>query len=356
MINPPTVTVLMPVYNGAKYLSEAIESILSQSFTDFELLIINDGSTDNSKAIIQSYSDPRIVYVENPTNLKLIATLNKGLQIAKGKYIVRMDADDISLPTRIERQVLFMEKEPDIGVAGTWVIAIDSEEYPVKYESDSDNIKIRMLLSCHLNHPSTIIRTAIIKQFHLEYPTAHIHAEDYALWLKVLEVSKIGMIEEYLLKYRVHNDKIGTLHYDTQWQQSFELRRQQLAKLTPVSNEEFRLFNSFIYHTTPEHFVYPEPSTFRNANEFLILGAFLKRVIAANERLGIYNPQKFSSFLSEKWKYFCLGHTSSGIKVYQSFFKYSFQEYSPIPPLTRCLFFLKACFKVSPIRKLAAVE
>ena len=118
-----TVTVLMPVYNGEMYLREAIDSILHQTFTDFEFLIINDGSTDNSETIILSYDDSRIRYEKNDSNLKLIATLNKGIELAKGKYIVRMDADDISIPDRIEKQVAFLEKNPDVGICGSWFTA-----------------------------------------------------------------------------------------------------------------------------------------------------------------------------------------------------------------------------------------
>ena len=109
-MSKPLVSVLMAVYNGEKYLLEAIESILNQTYTNFEFLIINDGSTDSTEEIILSYSDQRIRYIKNEQNLKLIASLNKGLDLAKGKYIARMDADDISLPDRLEKQVNFLER------------------------------------------------------------------------------------------------------------------------------------------------------------------------------------------------------------------------------------------------------
>ena len=111
----PKVTVFMPVYNGEKYLNEAIDSILNQTFNDFELLIINDGSTDKSAEIIKSYNDPRIRFVENEENLKLAKTRNKGLELALGEYFVPMDCDDISHPERIQKLVEFMEKNPRAG-------------------------------------------------------------------------------------------------------------------------------------------------------------------------------------------------------------------------------------------------
>src|ERR1017187_7276972 len=118
--NSPYITVLMPVYNAAPFLREAIDSILNQTFKNFELLIINDGSTDNCEEIILTYKDPRIRYIKNETNIKLISTLNKGIKLSKGKYIVRMDADDISFPDRIEKQVNYMETNPAIALCGTW--------------------------------------------------------------------------------------------------------------------------------------------------------------------------------------------------------------------------------------------
>jgi len=114
----PKVTVLMPVYNAEKYLKEAIGSILGQSFSDFEFLIINDGSTDSSVKIIKSYDDPRIRFIANEKNLGVIPTLNKGFALAQGEFIARMDADDISLPKRLELQADFMDKHPEAGAIG----------------------------------------------------------------------------------------------------------------------------------------------------------------------------------------------------------------------------------------------
>ena len=120
----PKITVLMPVYNGEKYLRESVDSILNQTFTDFELLIINDGSTDSSMEILNSYSDSRIRIVTNEVNLRLIKTLNKGIDLATGEYIARMDCDDIADPKRLEIQLQYMEKHPDVAVCGTGVKAV----------------------------------------------------------------------------------------------------------------------------------------------------------------------------------------------------------------------------------------
>lgn len=110
----------MPVYNAQEYIREAIDSILNQTFSDFEFIIINDGSTDNSVEIIKNYNDPRIVLVDNTENKGLVSVLNQGLQLAQGEYIARMDADDISLPNRFMEQVNYLDKHPQVGILGAW--------------------------------------------------------------------------------------------------------------------------------------------------------------------------------------------------------------------------------------------
>jgi len=118
-VNAPAVSVVMPVYNGEKYLRESIDSILNQTYTDYEFIIVNDGSNDKTEEIILSYNDNRIRYIKNEKNLQIVKSLNRGIELAKGRYIARMDADDISLPRRFEKQITFMENNLEIGVCGT---------------------------------------------------------------------------------------------------------------------------------------------------------------------------------------------------------------------------------------------
>ena len=118
----PVISVILPVYNAERFLREAIDSVLKQTFVDFEFIILNDGSTDKTEDIILSYKDPRIRYVKNEKNLKLIKTLNKGVDMARGKYIARMDADDISLPERFEKEVAYLEAHPDVAVVSCYHI------------------------------------------------------------------------------------------------------------------------------------------------------------------------------------------------------------------------------------------
>ncbi|MBR1754842.1 glycosyltransferase [bacterium] len=205
----PKVTVLMSVYNTEEnFLREAIESILNQTFKDFEFLIINDGSTNNAEEIIKSYNDSRIRYVLNEKNLRLIASLNKGLDLAQGEYIARFDSDDISRPERLEKQVKFMDDHPSVGLLGT-----QYQSFPKKRISDglTDNKLIKeslLVQSNQLGHPTVMMRTSVLREHNLKYDKDALHVEDYKLWLDMSEVTDIANLDEILLDYRRHGGSI----------------------------------------------------------------------------------------------------------------------------------------------------
>lgn len=205
----PKVSVVMPVYNTEEvYLREAIESILNQTFTDFEFLIIDDGSTNDVKVVISSYKDERIKYINNEHNIGLIKTLNKGFDLASGEYIARMDSDDISLPTRFEKQVKFLDENPNVGVLGTWFQYFPSNRI-VETFADSKDIKECMLInSNNIGHPTVMIRNSVIKEFDAKYDESALYVEDYSLWLSLIDKVDFANIPEVLLNYRVHKNSV----------------------------------------------------------------------------------------------------------------------------------------------------
>lgn len=207
----------MPVYNTPEeYLREAIESILAQTFRDFELILVNDGSTNNVEEVILSYADPRIVYVKNSHNLQLIQTLNKGLELCRGEYIARFDSDDISLPDRLEKQVDFLDTEKEIGVVGSWYERIPTRD---EWQAPSGDLEIKtdlLFFGCALAHPSVMLRRALNIQYSLEY----LHCEDYALWLDLIGKTKFATIPESLIRYRCYGGNISTLYADIQQENS----------------------------------------------------------------------------------------------------------------------------------------
>ncbi len=206
----PKVSVVMPVYNGEKYLREAIDSILNQTFSDFEFIIINDCSADSTEQIIMSYTDDRIVYVKNEKNMGVAESLNRGIDLAKGEYIARMDADDISLPERFEKQVKFMDKHTDIGVCGSNIFLFNEDGILREHTflSEYEDIKVGMLFGCSFAHPSVIIRKSVLKENNFKYNSQFEKTEDYELWGRLAEVCKLYNINEFMLKYRIHKNQV----------------------------------------------------------------------------------------------------------------------------------------------------
>lgn len=210
------VTVLMPVYNSVVFIKDSIESILNQSYKNFEFLIIDDGSTDGTTEILKRIKDKRIKIVYNKSNLKLVKSLNKGIDIASGKYIVRMDADDISLPYRLERQIEFMENNPNIGICGTWTRNFGKNSDLNIYPITDKEIKTRMLFKCSFSHPSVIMRKSLLDKYALRYSEEFLYAEDYELWLRSSRFLNFANIPEILLKYRVGNGNVSNIFSEKQ--------------------------------------------------------------------------------------------------------------------------------------------
>ncbi len=209
----PKVSVILPVYNGEQFLREAINSVLAQTFTGFELLLINDGSTDGSEAIIQSYGDPRIVYIKNEKNSGLISSLNKAVVIASGDYIARMDADDICLPERLQLQTQWLDDNPSTAVVASFNILIDENGHEQGFsEKDrryvtASQIRSRMPKENCLTHPSVMGHTEIFKAYSYSFSQPHI--EDYDLWLRLLADGHVlEKIPKPLLLYRVHQTSV----------------------------------------------------------------------------------------------------------------------------------------------------
>lgn len=206
----PKISVVMPVYNGEKYLRETMDSVLNQTFGDFEFIIINDASKDSTEEIIKSYGDDRIVYLKNEQNLGVAGSLNRGLDAAKGEYIARIDADDIAMPQRFEKQVTFMDAHPEIGVCGSCVRIFeeDGSERDFIYSETDAEIRVDMLFNCAFAHPSIIIRKAILDENNLFYNIKYEKAEDYRMWYDILKVSKGHNLRETLLRYRHHQGQV----------------------------------------------------------------------------------------------------------------------------------------------------
>ena len=240
--NCPKISVLLPVYNTPEdYLREAIESILKQTYTDFELIIINDGSTNNAESVIRSYTDERIRYFKQD-NRGLIDTLNCGISICRGAYIARMDADDISCAERFAEQVNILDHHPQIGVVGCWIKYFPKEdvkhfkEYPRYLDLLGDNV---------IAHPAVMIRKSVLDRFDVKYAN-YLYAEDYELWSRLIRCCEFYNIQKILLNYRKHPASISAVFAEDQLATLHQIKNEMLDFLTEdkkLQKELCRVFN-----------------------------------------------------------------------------------------------------------------
>ena len=208
----PKISVIMSVYNGEKYLKEAIESILNQTFKDFEFIIINDGSIDGTTEILEKYDrqDARVKII-NQENMGLTKSLNKGIKLAKGEYIARMDADDIALPERFEKQTEFMKKYPEIGAVGCWYYLIDKDGEIIKKcrpPTKFSEIKKALLSIAPLIHPGTMFKKRALQKVNF-YDESFKYAQDRDLLLRILKYYQLSVVPEFLFKFRYTKESIS---------------------------------------------------------------------------------------------------------------------------------------------------
>jgi glycosyltransferase involved in cell wall biosynthesis len=332
----PRVTVLMSVYNGQGFLRPAIQSILSQTFTDFEFLIIDDGSTDATVEIVRSFPDRRIKLFLNGSNIGLISSLNQGLSLATGEYIARMDADDISLSTRLERQVAFMDAHPRVGVCGSW---LETFGIPPKSRwsppADDAQIRCEHLFHSDIYHPTVILRKDFFAQHNLSYNKRMTHAEDYDLWVRAGRVMQFANIPEILLHHRIHHDSVGTIYSDEQCKCSQGIRTRQLRELgIDPSDEEIRLHShlSLAEFETSRDFV-------EQAEQWLL------KVQLANKKRGLFPEPVFSEVLSNKWFELCNSVSELGFWVFRKFFQSPLKSQIHLPRKTQTKFLIKCAVK-----------
>lgn len=287
----PKISVVMPAYNAEKYIAEAIESILNQTYRDFEFIIINDGSTDKTEEIILSYTDDRIVYLKNEKNMGIVYTLNRGLDIAKGEYIARMDADDISLPERFKTQVQFMDKNTDIAVLGT-AINIFGENIESSIFANSSNpkkAKAELFLSSSLTHPTVFIRKSILHKYALHYEEEFAGMEDFRLWWKITGCGDIMSLEVPLLNYRKHSTQITASVSEQKTEKAKQFLRERIS-VFEIDYSEAEFNSLFKYRS----------SDFGNLTlqDIENLSSLFKKLLKANNSQKHYSKYYFKKILS----------------------------------------------------------
>ncbi|WP_284076398.1 glycosyltransferase family 2 protein [Herbaspirillum aquaticum] len=248
---PPLVSVLMPVYNGERYLQPAIRSILGQTMGDFELIVIDDASRDSTPELLAACADPRLRVIRHDSNRGIVEALNHGLSYARGQYIARMDADDISHPERLQKQLAFLQHHPEVGLVGSWIRGFGEvrRKYIHRYPATHDAIRALMLFENAFAHSTVMFRRGLLLEHGLGYSERFKYVEDWALWWQISSVSRVANLPEVLLEYRIN--KAGTSYTGTSIQTRSRLDfvearlqeaglpfRQELAEMAPSSLQE----------------------------------------------------------------------------------------------------------------------
>ncbi len=295
----------MSVYNAEKYLREAIESILNQTFTDFEFLIINDCSTDTSRTIIVSYTDNRIKLIDNEINIGLTKSLNKGIDLAQGKYIARIDADDISLPKRLLKQVDFLDKNTEYVAVGSEAISIDEYGNEINTWNCGCNFEqfyVNLFFGNTIPHSSVLIRSQIIKEF--KYNENFKYAQDYELWQRIAYQYKMTNLREVHICYRTYNWNISAKNKEAQDNFAIQVNEMQLHNLGINHITK----NQLLFHFKLIRYNIPTDTDVKNKIEIL---NWLLMLCGKNKVFKVYHEFYFTKKLEYFWgQYFSFENSS----------------------------------------------
>lgn len=307
----PKVSVILPVYNCEQYIFETVQSVLNQTFADFELLIVDDCSTDNTVAIIKEFNDDRIQLTLKEKNTGYTDSLNYAVSIAKGQYIARMDGDDICVSTRFEKQVAFLDENPNIILCGS-AIQIIGTNTVLRHPSSHEAIKIKLCFSSSFYHPSVMGRVEVFQAN--PYDKKYEPAEDYDLWTRLVFQGELANLEEVLLLYRVHDNQVSNERKTTQEAHSL------CCKLNM-----FSLFEIKSYFNLDEINLVvgrKQPISFQECEKIQFITAFL---IQKNKELQVFDLFEFEKETEKhkiiQIKSFITKDKFLKIKTYQFFLK-----------------------------------
>jgi len=356
--NNPLVSVLMPVYNGEKYLNEAIDSILSQTYSDFEFIIVNDGSTDKTEEIILSYADDRIRYVKNEENIRLIRTLNKGIDLAKGKYIARMDADDISLPNRLEKQVTFMEENPRVGLLGSFYKSfkggntVQSTGNGTPFLSN-EGLQFRLIFSSTIRHPTAFIKTDVLNQHKIYFHLDYLHAEEHKLWVEIAKYAEVAVISDPLVLVRFHEESVTANEEVKKIQAKTEtrIRMEQIKELgVHVPSESELLLSQFLEYFRYTRNSFLERTTYFSKVEIQELFLLVEQIIMTNRKKKQWDKVILEKMFFGKLIDILLAHTHLGPFVFNYLLRVSRSQ--KISPQLKAKSFIKSVLHIKrPVQK-----
>ena len=317
--NNPKVTVFIPVYNREQYVGEAIESILAQTFSDFEILLVDDGSTDSSVDTIRSYTDPRIRLICNEKNLGIPKTRNKGVEQARGEYMAMLDSDDQAYPDRLKKQVAFLDTRPEYAQVGSWCQMMDAQGHTLNKVKRQpvlpDDIHAQFLFRCAMSNRSIMARTAILQTY--GYRNDFPRCQDYELHVRLAKKYKLGNIPECLVYGRIHPEQITGTTPDLGDAKKQEIISGQLHDLGVAFSQDDLIPHLTLSRMRKSNFV-PDADYLQWAKEWL------ERLQRANQQTHYYNESAFSSALRQKWLQVCwTARRKMGMEILKIFFSSS---------------------------------
>jgi len=305
----PLVSVILPVHNSEQYLRDAIQSILKQTYVNFELLILISATTNKeSKNIINSFSDTRIRHIYRTNEETMPKALSLGMDEARGKYMARMDADDVSLSNRFYEQVNFLENNPDIGMVGTWIKTIgQGKSYINKYPTLPESIKTNLLFSVSFAHPTVMMKKELFDNYKLRYNGSLNHGEDYDLWTRCASCFPMANIDKVLLFYRLHKTNASRVFKNETEDIAYHSRLRLLNHLgiTP-SYEEKRL------HHPPWQKKGEDILSFLRKEE-----AWLTKILEANYSTHFFSNKELHQTLWKRFYLICRFNVKEGLLVWK---------------------------------------
>lgn len=290
------ISVVMSVHNGELYLQESIESILGQTFRDFEFIIINDASTDRSRQVIESYNDSRIRLINNEENLGLTRNLNKGIDLATGKYVARMDADDIAMPQRFAHQFAFLESHPDYGLCSTWARTFGAYDIPLNFPTRDEKLKCCLLFQNPIVHPTVMFRTNVVRD--VRYDESLRVAQDFDLWHRIAQHTRIACLPEYLLMYRVHNSSTSATKSEAQEKVRNDIFKSYLNQLgIEPTEKEMGIHNSMSQVKSKKEEL--------DINYLPDMYLWMQRIIRQNRQRKVFDQDALKDVLCFRWLLSC---------------------------------------------------
>ncbi len=337
----PLVSCLMNVYNGEKYIREAVDSILNQTFSDFEFIIIDDGSTDQTLQILQSYNDSRIKVFKNGKNLGISESRNRGLKKVSGKYIAPLDADDISLPHRFMTQLNYMENHPEIDVCGSAAEVFGNTSRITEPLPTHDEILAGFLESCRLLYSSTFIRRQTVLDLNVSFDTGFIFSEDYDFWVRLgLQGAKFVNLKEVLVKYRWHDSNVSVRHHEQQKLDAIRARKHILNRLNINTQNKEAMHNSLQSGATADEAMMKD------------IGDWISELLKANKQAGLFPDEVLEKEIARMWFRVLSNSCKNGTGVWNEYHRHPVSLYFPMGPITKLKFYAKCLLKVNSKKEL----